>query len=112
MRNKKKISWIIDYKLNDPRLYNILISIFDVCISKDYSHAKIYVSFLNNKKKLCYKTLLHVLQSSSKYIRYLLARQLRLRIIPKLHFFHDNSYNNGVEITLLINDILNKCNNK
>ncbi|WP_044010545.1 30S ribosome-binding factor RbfA [Buchnera aphidicola] len=102
---KKKISWIICYQLCDPRLFNILISVSSVNLSRDFSYAKIYVSILNNKN-ISFKEILTILQNSSKHIRYLLAKGIFLRIIPTLHFCHDSSYVNGTKITNLINNVL------
>jgi len=105
---KKKITWIINYKLNDPRLCNILISILDVNVSRDFSFAKVYFSVLSNKQDISIKQLLGIFYSSSKYIQYLLAKNIYLRKVPILKFYYDNSYIHGMKITCLIHDVLLK----
>lgn len=85
---------------------NILISILDVNISRDFSYAKIYVSMFNDHKALELENLVSILQNASKHIQYLLSQKIYFRVIPKLHFCYDNSYIHGIKITALINDAL------
>ncbi|MCW5197583.1 30S ribosome-binding factor RbfA [Buchnera aphidicola] len=97
---KKEISYIIQKFINDPRL-NQFSTILDVIVSKDLSYAKIYVSTnkINDNLK---KSSIEILNHASSYIRFLLGKNLKLRIIPQLVFFDDNSYIEGNKISNLL----------
>jgi ribosome-binding factor A len=97
---KKEISYIIQNCINDPRL-NQFSTILDVIISKDLSYAKIYVSFdkINHNFK---KSSIEILNHASSYIRFLLSKNLKLRMIPQLVFFNDFSYIEGNKISNLL----------
>ncbi|ANF17312.1 hypothetical protein XW81_01725 [Buchnera aphidicola (Schlechtendalia chinensis)] len=100
---QKTISWIIRYSLTDSRFKN-LITISRVKISRDLCHSKIYVSiFDNNDSNMSHKNIMLMLTKSSRYIRYLLAQKICLRVIPILNFVYDDSYIQGVKISNLIN---------
>ncbi|XBC44193.1 MAG: 30S ribosome-binding factor RbfA [Buchnera aphidicola (Schlechtendalia peitan)] len=103
---QKEISWIICYALTDPRL-KILMTVVKVKISCDLNYSKVYISILENDKNLSPKSIILILQKSSNYIRYLLAKRIRLRVIPVLQFIYDNSYIKGIKISNLINKCLN-----
>ncbi|XBC40074.1 MAG: 30S ribosome-binding factor RbfA [Buchnera aphidicola (Nurudea ibofushi)] len=100
---QKTISWIIRYSLTDSRFKN-LITISRVKISRDLCHSKIYVSiFDHNDSNMSHKNIMLMLTKSSRYIRYLLAQKICLRVIPILNFVYDDSYIQGVKISNLIN---------
>lgn len=48
---QKNIASIIQYSLKDPRI-NTIITVSEVQVSKDLSHAQVFVSFLQNYNKL------------------------------------------------------------
>ncbi|CAL4322153.1 30S ribosome-binding factor [Buchnera aphidicola (Chaitophorus sp. 3695)] len=97
---KKEISYIIQKFLHDPRL-NQFSTILDVIISKDLSYAKIYVSVnkINNNLKT---SSIKILNQASSYIRFLLGKNLKLRIVPQLVFIDDCSYIEGNKISNLL----------
>ncbi|QCI19937.1 MAG: 30S ribosome-binding factor RbfA [Buchnera aphidicola (Brevicoryne brassicae)] len=104
---QKKIAIIIQYSLQDPRIKTI-ITVSEVRVSKDLSHAQIFISFLKNYNKLNIKKLLIILNKASTYIRKLLCKEMRLRIIPNIVFYHDNSFSIGNNVSILLNDLSKK----
>ncbi|MGP1957958.1 MAG: 30S ribosome-binding factor RbfA [Arsenophonus sp.] len=114
---QKEIAIIIHKEIKDPRVKMITISL--VKISRDLTYAKIFVTFLNildkeNKTDII-KNGIQVLNGNmAKYIRSLLSKSMRLRIIPKLTFFYDSSLIEGMYMTNLVNDVIrsdkNRCN--
>lgn len=104
---QKKIAVIIQCFLKDPRLKTI-ITISEVIVSKDLSCAKVFVSFLEINNKLSTKKLLTLLNKASSYIRKLLYKQLKLRIIPNIIFYYDDSFIKGNKISLLLNQLTEK----
>ncbi|XBC38009.1 MAG: 30S ribosome-binding factor RbfA [Buchnera aphidicola (Floraphis choui)] len=104
---QKAISWIICHSLKDPRL-KVLITVLEVETSRDFSYSKIYISSFDKTKTLFPKDVILILQKSSRYIRYLLAKKICLRIIPTLHFIYDDSFIKGMKISSLIDRSLKK----
>lgn len=104
---QKNIAIIIQYFLKDPR-FPIIITISEVVVSKDLSYAQVFVSFLETNNHFSVKKLVSLLNRASGYIRKLLCKKLKLRIIPNIVFYHDNSFMKGNKITLLLNELKEK----
>lgn len=107
---QKKIAIIIQYSLQDPRITTI-ITVSEVRVSKDLSHAQIFISFLKNYNKLNIKKILMILNKASGYIRKLLCKKMKLRIIPNIVFYHDNSFLIGNKISVLLSHLSQKQDN-
>ncbi len=80
-----------------------LATITEVSVSPDFSHAKIFVSVLdeNNAKKV-----IEALNEESKNLRFLLAKRIVLRVIPDLKFVYDDTALHGQHISSLIDKAL------
>lgn len=85
-------------EVHDPRLK--LVSITGVEVSRDLAHAKVFVSFLGPDEKLT--SVLEGLKKAAPYLRRLLAKEMDLRTVPELHFFHDSSSEYGSKLSALI----------
>ncbi|CAL4321611.1 30S ribosome-binding factor RbfA [Buchnera aphidicola] len=99
----KEISYIILNFIRDPKIYKIT-NILDVVVSKDFSYAKIFVSFINIKKNYI-KYHLQALNNASKYIRKILSDKINFRIVPSLTFIYDKSCIEGFKIDKLLKNI-------
>lgn len=98
---KKSVSFILNARIRDPRLKNIIITISHVDLSKDLSHAKIFLSFFlkkNNKLKKEIK----IIKKASGFIRSSLSKNMNIRLIPKLTFLKDISLENQLKINKLL----------
>lgn len=90
---------LIKDKLSDPRLNGAIVSVLKVDTSNDLSHSNIYVSLFNAKDKdQAFKALL----SSIPYLRRNVARQVKLRKMPELHFILDDSLDYADKINSLL----------
>ena len=65
--------------------------------------AKIYFSFLENKKTV--DELILVLKDKIKLIRHYVGLELELKYIPELRFYHDDTMLYAEKINKLINKI-------
>ena len=65
--------------------------------------AKIYISFLENKKTV--DELILVLKDKTKLIRHYVGLKLNLKYIPELRFYHDDTMQYAEKINKLINTI-------
>ena len=84
---KKNISEIIQFELKNPRIGFVTVS--DVIVSKDFSYAKVYVSFLGSKYP---HQNLEELNKTKGYVRSSLAKKLDIRKTPEITFLLDESY--------------------
>jgi len=86
--------------MNDPRIR--LVSIFGVEVSKDLAHAKVYVSSLNQDADIA--EILKTLNNAAGHLRHELGSRLRVRIIPDLAFYYDDSLEKGMRVSKLLHD--------
>lgn len=102
---REEISELLQRQVKDPRLGDF-IAITEVTTSPDLKHAKILVSQLGNLEER--QKVLRGLASASGFFRSELAKRLKLRIVPELHFQWDDSIEYGDHIEQLINEVSRK----
>jgi len=76
-----------------------LISLTDVEVARDLSHARVYISVLEIEKA---PEVMRVLVEATPSIRHELAGRVKLRIVPTLKFLHDTSSESGQRIEQLL----------
>jgi ribosome-binding factor A len=76
-----------------------LISITDVEVARDLSHAKVYVAVLEIEQA---PEIIKFLNEHSGKVRHRLGSRVRLRIMPTLKFLHDTSSESGQRIEQLL----------
>lgn len=94
---RKNLAEIIQMELKNPHLG--FVSIPEVKVSKDFSYAKVYVSFILEKD---IKEGMEVLEHSKGFIRSSLAKKMDTRRCPELSFVLDEGYKNEQRITELL----------
>ncbi len=101
---QKELSKLISFKLSDPRLQGVFVSVLDVDTSPDLSHAKIKLSiFPDDKKEMSF----NIIKNSIPFLRREIAKNVKLRITPELVFSLDEGINNENRI----NELLKGLNN-
>lgn len=106
---KRHISDIIRIYIQDPRIkFNITVS--KVETSNNLNNVKVFIIYFNKGSVLDIKNIILILQKASKFICYILSKRMYLRNIPKIFFFHDNSFLQGIKISNLINKVIKKKN--
>tara|TARA_R110002050_G_scaffold162281_2_gene292161 strand:+ start:73 stop:507 length:435 start_codon:yes stop_codon:yes gene_type:complete len=115
---QKEIAVILMREIKDPRLSMTTVSAVEV--TRDLAYAKVFVTFFNDSEEDI-KTSLEVLAEAEGYIRSLLGKRLRARIMPHLRFVYDKSMAEGVRMSALVdqavasdshkNDITNESKN-
>ena len=93
---QREIAELVRLEINDPRVKLVTITAVDV--AGDYSHAKIFFTRLDGK----HDEALEGLERASGFIRNQLARSLKLRVMPQLHFAYDASVERGSHLSQLI----------
>jgi ribosome-binding factor A len=79
-----------------------MITISSVEVSRDLAHAKIYVTFYNSDEEKIKADLVR-LQDAKGFVRSILAKRIRMRAVPAVHFFRDESITEGIRISTLVN---------
>jgi ribosome-binding factor A len=101
---QKELATIMQRDVRDPRLG--LVTVNEVVLSKDLAVAKVYITVLNTDetdKQGC----VVILNEMAPYIRHELAKRMRLRHISELHFYYDHSFDNGMRVSALLQDLDN-----
>ena len=97
---QREMSEIIRLELKDPRVG--MITLTDVEVTPDYSHAKIFFTRLGDPAQ--HTDIQHALEHAAGFLRSELAHRMRLRIVPQLHFEYDESVERGVRLSNLIDE--------
>ena len=75
------------------------VSVSDVEISRDLAHAKVFVTALMAEKG---PVAVKALKELAPELRYQLGKAVRMRHVPELHFFYDDSVDKGERIDSLL----------
>ncbi|CAI3952159.1 30S ribosome-binding factor RbfA [Alteromonas macleodii] len=88
-----------------------LITVSDVDVSRDLAHAKIFVTIYYSTEEEG-KAQIKQLAEYKKFIRSILAKRIRMRSVPDLHFFEDKSIVEGMRISNLVSQTIAKDESK
>ena len=88
--------------MRDPRVG--MISVTDVEVSRDLSHAKIFVTVLGCEDKDSAQEPIAVLNKAAGFLRSQLAKSNTMRTTPSLRFFFDDSVSRGSYLSALIDE--------
>lgn len=97
---QRKLSQLIQQEIKDPRL-PAFVTISSVKVSADLGHAKVYFTVLNNEVELTAS----ILNAAASYLRTALAKSVKLRTVPQLHFVYDESIEYGKRLSRLIDEV-------
>ena len=104
---KEEISYILLHKLHGDDLG--FITVTDVKVSADLKIAKIYLSVLQKERR---EFVLNKINQRLGYIRSELAHRIRIKFVPEIKFFIDDTLDYVEKIEGLINEIHKKNNNQ
>ena len=77
------------------------VSVSDVEVTRDLAHAKVFVTALLPERAT---EAVKALKELAREIRMELARRMKLRHVPELHFHYDDSVDRGERIEALLKD--------
>jgi len=97
---QRELAMMITRELKDPRLGFITLTGVDV--SRDLGHAKIFITVMNCDDQAEIAGNLEVLRESAGMLRMLLGKSMRIRAVPQLHFYYDESISRGAYMSALI----------
>lgn len=97
---QRELSDIIRLELKDPRA--TLITITGVEVSQDNSHAKVFFTALGEPAQQ--EAAGRALEHAAGFLRSTLAKRIKLRTVPQLHFNYDISVERGMRLARLIDE--------
>ncbi|MEN2936355.1 Ribosome-binding factor A [Mannheimia haemolytica] len=101
---QKEVAVILQREVKDPCIGMVTVS--DVEVSRDLAYAKIFVTFLFDNDAEAIKQGMQGLEKASPYIRTLLGKAMRLRIVPELRFIYDESLVEGMRMSNLVSSVI------
>lgn len=103
---QRDLSVIIQQEVKDPRLG--MVTLNDIKVSKDMSYADIYFTCMvfgeSAEADIERSEQEAVLNKASGFLRTILARELKLRVMPLLRFHYDPTLESGARLSGLINE--------
>ena len=97
---KKELATLIQQEMRDPRVG--MVSITDVEVSRDLSHAKVFCTLLGKDSEEEAKESVAVLNQAAGFLRSQIARMNNARTTPRLRFYFDSSVLRGQQLSGLI----------
>ena len=95
---QRELALLIQREIKDPRLG--LVTVSGVELSRDLAYAKVYITSLSGDRQQS----LAILKQSVGFLRHGLGQVIRLRIVPELHFYYDESVEYGAKIAALLHE--------
>ncbi len=94
---ERQITYILAREVKDSRLAEGMVTITKVSVTPDLRFAKVYVSIFAESKE-ARKEVFAAIKNSAGFIRTRLAKTVKMRTIPELHFDLDNTAEFGQKI--------------
>ncbi len=98
---QRVLTEILESKVDDPRVDGVYVT--DVSVDRELDFANIYVSSLAGESQA--EDLLAGLEKASSFIRFNLSQEIKLRAMPKLRFYWDDTPQKADRIESLLNEI-------
>ena len=98
---KNEMSWILQQKFTDPK--QGMITVTKVKISRDLKHATVYFSVLG--QNIDVKVSERALKKAVPFLRRELGHRVKMKFVPELRFFYDDSIEYAEHIAELFNKI-------
>ena len=97
---KRELGTLIQMELRDPRIG--MVSVSDAEVSRDLSHAKIYVTVMGKDDAESAAESIAALNKAAGFLRSQIARVNNARTTPQLRFYFDSSIGRGQHLSNLI----------
>lgn len=96
----RELAQLVRTNLKDPRVEWITIN--DIEVTRDYSHATVYYTILDqDKRDVSAQALAH----AKGFLRSELSKRIVLFRTPELHFVYDESLERGMNLSQLIEQV-------
>lgn len=95
----REMAELVRTGLKDPRAGFITIN--DVEVTRDYSHATVYYTVLDNTREASAQAL----ENAKGFLRSELSKRISVFRTPELHFVYDESLERGMNLSQLIDQV-------
>ncbi len=95
----RTLAQIIQQEVTNPNFG--LVTLSAAKVSRDLSHAKIYFTVLSDEPQQAEV----ILNDAASFLRSILAKAMKLRTTPQLHFVYDESIEYGKRLSRLIDEV-------
>ncbi len=95
---QRELALLIQQEVKDPRIG--MVTVTRVTVTREFEHARVFFTVLESKGDI--QQTLEGLNKASGFLRKALAKRLKLRTTPQLHFEYDSSIENGNYLLSLI----------
>lgn len=90
----------ITQEVRDPRVG--MVNINDVTVTKDMSYAKVFVTFVGRDSEAESLEAAAALNRAAGFLRGIVAKELDIRVTPRLRFIYDKTSVQGQKLSNLI----------
>lgn len=94
------LAHLLQFEVRDPRIG--MVNINDVEVSRDLANARVFVTFVDTREHDDCVSGVEALNKASGFLRSMLAKELDIRITPRLMFKYDQTSVRGQELSQLI----------
>ena len=95
----RTLAQIIQQEVTNPNFG--LVTLSAAKVSRDLSHAKIYFTVLSDEPQQAEV----ILNDAASFLRSILAKAMKLRTTPQLHFVYDESIEYGKRLSRLSDEV-------
>ena len=106
---QKEIAIILQREVKDPRIGMVTVS--DVEVSSDLAMQKC-CHILFDHDEVAIAQGMKGLEKAAPYIRSLVGKAMRLRIVPEIRFFYDQSLVEGMRMSNLVTNVVREDEKK
>lgn len=97
---RRELAQLIQQEVRDPRIG--MININDIEVSRDLATARVFVTLVGEQEHARIERSISVLNKAAGFLRSQLARVLRMRSVPRIHFRYDETAIRGQRLSALI----------
>ncbi len=94
----------IAQEVRDPRVG--MVNINDVKVTRDMAYAKVYVTFVGRDSEQESLDAAKALNHAAGFLRGVVAKELDIRVTPRLQFFYDKTSVEGQKLSSLIDQAI------
>ncbi|WP_026893803.1 30S ribosome-binding factor RbfA [Clostridiisalibacter paucivorans] len=105
---KKIVSRLLIKGLKDPRI-SPMTSVTQVEVTRDHRYAKVYITVLGDEGEK--ENTLTAIKNAAGFVRKEIGNNMKLRYTPEPIFYLDDSIENGIRISKILNDLSKKDGN-
>jgi ribosome-binding factor A len=102
---QKELALLLQRGVKDPRLGFVTVN--EVEVTKDLAVAKVYVTVLNADSKTVARNL-EILNEAASYLRREVGKRIRMRSVPELRFYYDETLDTGMRMDAILHELEDK----